>query len=257
MVYRAYLGEFYSPSSGVALDDILNDELTIFCEATSGMGVALGRPRSSGVLYPPTDSDYYNMADGIVFKLIVHPVKVNFFAYNMDNGEKIRAESNYNRAITGEKILWTTFSYQDTKFLEALEALNPNPVTIIQECIGIAELIRSNRNRQPDKTVSESVPNSMQSETAVIPANTSHKKNGGRPIQEKTKWIQRQFSQGLTPAEILDKWDGMSDSARKSIDNNNFQRFVSVNIKDNNKITNERKKATDSIEKKRPKKRDS
>jgi len=79
---------------------------------------------------------------------------------------------------------------------------------------------------------------------------------GGRPRTPRAKWIIEQYDKGLTPAKILDKWDGMSDDNRKSIDNKKYKRFVSARLTGKEKAA-ERKKARGSIEKLRPKQVDS
>jgi len=77
---------------------------------------------------------------------------------------------------------------------------------------------------------------------------------GGRPRSKKSEWIIKQFGEGLTPAKILDKWDGMSDDHRKSIDPRYYHPFVSPRLTDKKKISAERKKARGTIDKLRPKK---
>ena len=41
---------------------------------------------------------------------------------------------------------------------------------------------------------------------------------GGRPKEGRTKWVESQYRDGLTPAKILDKWDAMTDEPRQSFD---------------------------------------
>jgi len=93
--------------------------------------------------------------------------------------------------------------------------------------------------------------------TAPTPRLNSAPKKGGRPKEGRTKWVEGQYRDGLTPAQILDKWDGMSDETRKSIDKKKWRPFVSARLTDEDAIAAARKRARASIEKMRPKRSDS
>ena len=116
----------------------------------------------------------------------------------------------------------------------------------------------------PDNVVADStnpqthslgdVPKATSTPTPVnVESNNTTKSKGGRQKEGRTIWVEDRFREGLTPAEILKKWDKMSDKVRRSIDKKKWRPFVSPKITDESELRVARRKALRLIEKKRPK----